>query len=120
MVVFIDRLRISGPIGWYELERNEGVELFVSVSIDYNLSSLKDDLSETIDYLGIADEILNLVKTEYKLLETLSIDIANNLFLKYSDFAIKSIKIKIEKRLQHKIGIQLDYVGVEQTFNYPF
>lgn len=120
MVVFIDRLRITGPIGWYDLERKEGVELFVSISIDYDGVSVNDDLSETIDYLSIAHIIINLAKTEYKLLETFSKDMANSLFLEYSEFAIKSIKIKIEKQLQSKIGIPLDYVGIEQTYNYPY
>jgi dihydroneopterin aldolase len=119
MVVFIDRLRINGPIGWYESERKEGVELFVSVHIDYEMNSIEDDLSQTIDYLEIATVVIKLAELECKLLETLSVDIANSLFMKYSNFAMNSIKIKIEKRLQHKIGIQLDYVGIEREFNNP-
>jgi dihydroneopterin aldolase len=119
MIVFIERLRISGPIGWYEAERKEGVELFVSLSVNFSSSLYTDNLIETIDYLKIAEIVQAVSNNEYKLLETLASDIAKEIDIFYSNFKIKQIKIKIEKELQHKIGLQLNYVGIEEEFNYP-
>jgi dihydroneopterin aldolase len=116
MIVFIDRLRIHGPIGWFDQERKNGVELFVSIQIDYLELSINDDLINTIDYLQLAQIIKNQSAYETKLLETFAENCIQTILKEYRNLEIKEIKIKIEKPLQHKLGLPLDVVGIEKHY----
>jgi dihydroneopterin aldolase len=116
MIVFIDRLRIHGPIGWFDHEREVGVELFVSVRVDYEDLPNNDDLIYTIDYLALAKIVENQSAVETKLLETLAENCIKAVLNEYRHLKIKEIKIKIEKSLQRKIGLPVDVVGIEKTY----
>ncbi len=116
MIVFIERLRIFAPIGWFDHERKEGVELFISIRIDYQELSINDDLINTIDYLQLAQIIKNQSTIETNLLETLAENCIQTILVEYRNLKIKEVNIKIEKPLQRKLGLPLDVVGIEKTY----
>jgi len=58
------------PIGWFPEEIAVKTELLISASIIYKQTKIEDDLSKTIDYQYVSNEINNLKNVQIKLLET--------------------------------------------------
>lgn len=116
MRVFINKLRVFGPIGWFDHEREEGVELFVDIIIDFKESSIKDDLKKTIDYLELASIIKTTAMQEMKLLETYAEACIYNILAIYRPLDIVYVKITIEKALQHKLGLEVGGVGITKEY----
>jgi len=58
------------PIGWFPEEIAVKTELLISASIIYKQTKIEDDLSKTIDYQYVSNEINNLKNVQFKLLET--------------------------------------------------
>ena len=58
------------PIGWFPEEIIVKTELFISASIVYKQTEIEDDLSKTIDYQYVSNEINHLKTVQFKLLET--------------------------------------------------
>lgn len=78
------------PIGWFPEEIFVKTELLISVSIVYFQTQIEDELSKTIDYQFVSNEINNLKKVHFKLLETAG------------EFLIK----KLHRELNEKVDIQ--------------
>ena len=58
------------PIGWFPEEISVKTELLISASIVYTQTQIEDDLSKTIDYQCVSNEINYLKNVKFKLLET--------------------------------------------------
>lgn len=78
------------PIGWFPEEIAVKTELLISASIIYTQKQIEDDLSKTIDYQYISNEINNLKYVQFKLLETAGEYLIN----------------KLHKELHEKVDIQ--------------
>ncbi len=78
------------PIGWFPEEIAVKTELLISASIIYTQTKIEDDLSKTIDYQYVSNEINNLKNVQFKLLETAG------------EFLIN----KLHKELHEKVDIQ--------------
>jgi FolB domain-containing protein len=78
------------PIGWFPEEIAVKTELLISASIIYTQTKIEDDLSKTIDYQYVSNEITNLKNVQFKLLETAGEYLIN----------------KLHKELHEKVDIQ--------------
>ncbi len=78
------------PIGWFPEEISVKTELLISASIIYTQTKIEDDLSKTIDYQYVSNEINNLKNVQFKLLET----------------AVEYLINKLHKELHEKVDIQ--------------
>lgn len=86
------------PIGWYPEEIQVKTELLVSATIIYECKKFEDDLSNTIDYQLISEQILNLKNTKFKLIESAAEFLLNNLYKSLSDNVdIQKIAILFKK-----------------------
>ena len=118
MIVFIERLRVFCPIGWFPEERETGIELWISAEIELPNVNTNENINKTIDYLKVAELIQTEASFEIKLLETLADCCIEAITNHYRHLEINRIKIRIEKQLQNKIGLAVDSVGVEKNV-YP-
>ena len=116
MIVFIERLRVFGPIGWYPEERKNGVELWISAEIEILNDVVDENIDHTIDYLQVAELIQTEASMETRLLETLAESCIEAILNFYRHLTINKIKIRIEKQLQDKIGLVVQGVGIEKTY----
>ena len=78
------------PIGWFPEEIIVKTELFISTSIVYKQIEIEDDLSKTIDYQYVSNEINHLKTVQFKLLE------------RAGEYLIK----KLYRELREKVDIQ--------------
>ncbi len=95
----IRRLRVSTHIGVPDAERAEAQTLWITLRMApaQGFDGLADDISRTIDYHAVAMEIQAFAAAKPRnLIETLAVEIADELFLKQP---LKSIAITIEKHI---------------------
>lgn len=81
--------------GLYEEERIIGGKFIVNADITFQETGLIADINETIDYAGAYQIISGKMATPYPLLETLAMEIAEE--LRDSNRKIKKINISIFK-----------------------
>ena len=117
MVVFIDKLKVLSSIGWYEQEREMGVELFISIRIELNSSVFNDKLNYTIDYAEIARLAFEISKQPVQLIETYIHNLKESIIANYNQAQkIKSIFIRVEKPQIFQSNLQYEGVGVETLY----
>jgi len=92
------------PIGWFPEEIIVKTELFISASIVYFQKKIEDDLSKTIDYQLISNEIVNLKNTHFKLLEMAGEYLINQLHLVLNE------KVDI-----HKITVEIKKINIANS-----
>lgn len=109
-------LKFHGLHGVYDQEKIIGNAF--EVDLEFSLSLQKagetDDLTQTIDYAkaySVASEVLQ--NTSVNLIETLALNIGNQL---YSAFEIKSLKVKVRK-MNPPMDSETDYSEV--TMQWP-
>ncbi len=83
--------------GLYENERKEGNLFTVNATINYYPTRMIDDLSQTIDYVSIYELIKKRMSTPTHLLETIVMDIANEILSQYPLAAEVYISLTKEK-----------------------
>jgi dihydroneopterin aldolase len=83
------------PIGWYTEELMTKTEFEVSVVVKYTSLAIEDDLSQTIDYQMISNEIKLLKQKTFKLIET----------------AAEHLLKQIERHMIN--GLDIQYIAVE-------
>jgi dihydroneopterin aldolase len=116
--IFIDQLRVHAPVGWYEEERINKVELEISIKVKFDARIVNDELHQTIDYATLSNWAINHCNQPTKLLES----VANNI--------LQQIENEIERGLVHvwicirKPQIQTKGViavahGIEVEQSYP-
>lgn len=111
--ILIKDLEIYGFHGVYEAEKNIGQRFLISVeiSIDLYKAAIKDDLSSTINYASLCNEIeLEFNRNKYDLIETCAEKLCEYILINYT--IAEKVKITIKKPWA-PIGKSIDYVAVE-------
>ena len=86
------------PIGWFPEEISVKTELLISASIVYTQIQIEDNLSKTIDYQYISNEIIGLKNVQFKLLETAGEYLINKLHIElHEKVDIQKISIEFKK-----------------------
>ena len=111
MKIKINKIKLFGYHGLYEIEKEKGQEFIISAEIELmNKNNYRDDIDNTVDYADIIHKIKNVFSANrYSLIETLSINISNKIM---EDQAIKSVMISIKKP-SPPIDVDLESVEVE-------
>ena len=108
-VIFIKNLKCQAIIGVYQKERikKQPIVIDLEMFIDsLQTAALKEDLSLTINYKNTYYKILEKVKKNFFLLESLAEEIAN-FCLDYQ--IVKAVRVSVKKRKIFKLS---DAVGV--------
>jgi dihydroneopterin aldolase len=95
--VVIEDLRIDTIIGVNEWERSVKQTLLVTLDLgcDVKTAAANDQLSDTIDYTGIANRVIDFTSTHhFQLIETLAERLAQLLLAEYP---VQSVKIYLRK-----------------------
>ena len=80
--IILTGLAATGHHGVFEHERRNGQRFVVDVdlAVDMTAAAMSDDLSQTVDYSSVADEVLAVVTgTPRDLVETVAVEIADRL-----------------------------------------
>ncbi len=73
--IIIQGLKVKSLIGVYDWERTEKQALLVDaqISLDLSAAAVNDDLTQTLDYAGLANELDVIAEqSQYQLLEALA------------------------------------------------
>lgn len=111
----IRRLEVPTHVGVPDLERADAQSVWISVIMRpaQGLANLADDISNTIDYQQVADDIAAIAKSKpRRLIETLADEISSSLLCRYP---ITSIEITVEKQILP----ETDFVAVRIARNAP-
>lgn len=93
----IRRLRVESFIGVPDEERAESQELCVSVWIDLedSFADMADDLSRTLDYARLAEELKFLARARpRRLIETLASEVSDHVM---AFRGVRSVEVLLEK-----------------------
>jgi FolB domain-containing protein len=107
--VIIKNLKLSCRVGVPEEERKhpQTIEIDLELERDLHPAGTSDDVEKTVDYAQVSFLISDFVqKKEFKLLERLAEEIANEIMHK---FDVDQIKIQVRK----KVLKETDWTGVE-------
>jgi 7,8-dihydroneopterin aldolase/epimerase/oxygenase len=110
----LEGLRARGRHGWFDWEREQGQEFVVDVelSVDVAPAARSDDLADTVDYGGLATDVVALVEGEpVRLVETLAERIAVRCL---QDERVSSVTVTVHKP-QAPVQVQLTDVAVTVT-----
>lgn len=95
--IFLNDLKIDTIIGIYDWERQTRQTLSFDLEMDWDIKSAAatDDISKTLDYGAVAQEVVAFVKaSEYLLIESLAEDLCAMLLTRFS---IPRIKLTLSK-----------------------
>ena len=95
MQLKLDNLRFLSNHGWHKEETSMGSEFSVGVCVTFNTNNQVDSLADTLDYVQVYEAIKNRMTFPHKLLETLAINIAEDILL--LDKRITRIEVNINK-----------------------
>lgn len=96
-IVFIEALKVDTVIGVYEWEKSiqQTLQFDVEMRTDIRAAAAIDDLSKTVDYSVVAEDIVKLAKeNQAELIETVAEKVAERIL---SAYAVSSVKIKLRK-----------------------
>lgn len=120
ITVKVENQWILLPIGWYPEEWITKTELEISVSVQYQLDQIQDDLSNTVDYQLISEEILALKNKQYKLLEYAAQALLENLENKlFNEVDVIKVQIEIKKKNIAHASILANFHTILVEKNYP-
>ena len=95
MIIKINEIQLFGYHGLYQEEKENGQNFIVSLLIDIDYKDKSDKIENTLDYVDIIDQVKNVFsKKRYNLIETLAVEISENLM---TNQKIKSLDISIKK-----------------------
>jgi len=104
--IIIKGLRLSCHIGVPPAERETAQVLSAHLTLDLASFPKNDQISGTVDYKEVSDQVRDLAASKERLLiETLAQDIAAHVL---QSFPVKRIRIELEKRILP----DTDWVGV--------
>jgi FolB domain-containing protein len=95
--ITIRELEVFYRVGVPEDERAQPQRLLITVEMkhDFTAAAAGDDLSRTIDYYQVVQRLLGLGEGRtWRLIETLSVEIAN---LAIAEFGAKAVTVEIRK-----------------------
>lgn len=113
--IHLTDLRFFAHHGMHDEEAIVGNDFEVSVSVTFDVPDKITSLTETVNYVSLYGIIKNIFKHPAKLLETLAVDICDEIYL--SDNRIKNINITIHK-LNPPISNFIGNVGVSFTKSF--
>ncbi len=95
ITVFLDDLRFHALRGMFDEEHQTGTELSVTLELKYQEDGQIDQLSQTINYSDVFQVVKSIINNPGRLLETLAMDIAEQLKSQFPQ--ILEINISISK-----------------------
>ncbi|MBI2136829.1 dihydroneopterin aldolase [Candidatus Woesearchaeota archaeon] len=107
-MIFIRGILISASVGVTQKELRVKQKIIVDIELvkDISKASETDDLQHTINYVDVTHDIKNLVYgKEYKLIETLTEDVAKYVLKKYNPEAV-TVKVHKPEIASMKLGIR--------------
>lgn len=96
-IVFIEALKVDTVIGVYDWEKNiqQTLQFDIEMRTDIRQAAQIDDLSKTVDYSKVAEDIILLAKAnQAELIETVAEKVAQKIL---SDYAVESCKVTLRK-----------------------
>lgn len=96
-LVLIEGLEVETVIGVYDWERNILQRLVFDIELETDIcpAAAKDDVSLTLDYKSISDQVIEFTQSSsYKLIETLAESVVQHIF---KNFSVSAIKLKLSK-----------------------
>jgi dihydroneopterin aldolase len=111
ILVSVNDLRVRIPVGYYPEEIILKTDVLITVKVKYETQNINDDLDKTIDYQKIGEVTKQLAQTPFKLLETFSEKLIEQLVSIYGHLNLQSISVSIKKA--HILESGLDAVSHE-------
>lgn len=110
-VISISALKVETKIGLYEWEQQVRQTLIVDLALatDIRKAAHKDDLTHTINYEAVCDQVLELATTkQFKLIETLAERIAA-LILESFNTSQVTVRVRKVDNMTHteSVGIEI-------------
>ena len=102
--ILLTGMKFFGHHGCTAEERALGQMLSVDVELNLELSKAgkSDDLSDTVDYVAVFDEIKIIAEGSYALIETVAENIADKIL---SSFApVETVKVIVRKAAPAEVG----------------
>jgi len=96
-VVFIEALKVDTVIGVYEWEKSiqQTLQFDIEMRTDIRQAAQIDDLSKTVDYAVVADDVVKLAKAnQAELIETVAEKVAHHIL---SQYQVISTKVTLRK-----------------------
>ncbi len=96
-IVFIEALKVDTVIGVYEWEKTiqQTLQFDIEMRTDTRQAAQIDDLSKTVDYAEVADDVVKLAKeNQVELIETVAEMVAEQILKSYP---VQSVRIKLRK-----------------------
>jgi len=96
-VVFIEALKVDTVIGVYDWEKTieQTLQFDIEMRTDIKAAAQIDDLSKTVDYSVVAEDVVKLAKqNQAELIETVAEKVAE---LILADYQVSSVKITLRK-----------------------
>ncbi|KTC83621.1 dihydroneopterin aldolase [Legionella cincinnatiensis] len=91
----IKALNVSTKIGVYDWEQRINQSLLIDISIDTDFSDCGEDLTKTIDYAALCEQVTLYVESKsFQLIETVANEVAN---LIKEQFKITHLTIGVSK-----------------------
>lgn len=96
-IVFIEALKVDTVIGVYEWEKTiqQTLQFDIEMRTDTRQAAQIDDLSKTVDYAVVADDVVKLAKeNQVELIETVADMVADKIL---KDYPVESVKVTLRK-----------------------
>lgn len=96
-IVFIEALKVDTVIGVYDWEKTiqQTLQFDIEMRTNTRHAAEIDDLSKTVDYAEVSDDIVKLSKeNQVELIETVAEMVAEKILKNYP---VESVKIKLRK-----------------------
>ena len=96
-IVFIEALKVDTVIGVYDWEKSiqQTLQFDVEMRTDIRAAAEVDDLSKTVDYAVVSEDIVKLAKeNQAELIETVAEKVAERILTHY---AVNSVQISLRK-----------------------
>lgn len=96
-IVFIEALKVDTVIGVYEWEKTiqQTLQFDIEMRTDTRQAAQIDDLSKTVDYAVVADDVVKLAKeNQVELIETVADMVADKILKEYP---VESVKVTLRK-----------------------
>jgi len=107
--VIIKNLKLQCRVGVpaEERKRPQTIEFDIDLARDLRAAGASDDVSDTVDYAGVASRLEKfLKKKEYKLLEKLAEELAKEIL---GAFEVEAVRLQVRKKVLN----ETDWTGVE-------
>lgn len=94
MVIALEGMKFYAHHGYYDAERQIGNDFIVDAYITTDLNdNLNDDLTNTVNYELVYSIVKKEMETDSKLLETVAVNILNELQQKFADAVVLRIRV---------------------------